>query len=175
MDSPFIGMIIMFAGSFEPNGWAFCNGQLLSISQYTALFSILGTTYGGDGVRTFALPDLRGRVSVHAGQGPGLSPYVPGQTAGAENIALTVGNMPSHSHLIGADSATANQADPKGNIPGAERSQSSTKIYSSNPANATMSPAMVQPQGNNLPFSVLQPTLCINFIIALNGIYPSRG
>ena len=105
MASPFIGQITLFAGNFAPRGWAFCNGQLLSIAQNTALFSILGTTYGGNGQTTFALPDLRGRVPVHAGQGPGLSNYDLGQQGGAESVTLTTAQMPAHTHPANANAS----------------------------------------------------------------------
>jgi microcystin-dependent protein len=109
---PFIGQIMMFGGSFAPRGWAFCEGQLLPISQNAALFSILGTTYGGDGRSTFALPDLRGRVAIHPGSGPGLSNYRLGEKGGVESVALNVNQIPAHSHGISASNGTADSADP---------------------------------------------------------------
>src|SRR6185295_12464655 len=117
MSEPFIGMIVMFAGNFAPRNWAFCNGQLLSIAQNTALFSILGTTYGGDGRTTFALPDLRGRVPIHPGQGPGTSNYSLGQQGGVENVTVTQNQLPAHSHGVNAVAQGGNQASPVGNLP----------------------------------------------------------
>ncbi|NOT56941.1 MAG: phage tail protein, partial [Deltaproteobacteria bacterium] len=132
MSDPFIGEIIMFGGNFAPRGWAFCNGQLLSIAQNTALFSILGTTYGGDGRTTFALPDLRGRVPVHAGnsQGPGLPPVQLGEMAGSPSVTLTVSQMPMHNHLVVA-SQTATTTDPNGGVPGNDAR--GTPIYAAQP------------------------------------------
>jgi microcystin-dependent protein len=166
----------MFAGNFAPRGWAFCAGQLLSIAQNTALFSILGTTYGGDGIQTFALPDLRGRSAVGTGQGPGLSNIQLGEQAGAETVTLTVANMPSHNHLINCDNTGQSSTAPSGLIPGVSNDRTtSLAIYSSNPANATMNPGMVASSGNGVPFNVRDPYLGINFIIALQGIFPSRN
>ncbi len=166
---------MLFAGNFAPLNWALCNGQTLSISQYQALFSILGTTYGGNGTTTFQLPDLRGRVPIHAGQGTGLSPYALGQFAGSESVALTVAQMPSHSHLVGCDSTPGKTNTPKGHIPAASLQTLQEKLYSTNAADSTMSPAMIGPSGQNLPVNILQPYLTLNFIIALNGIFPSRN
>src|SRR5688572_5350285 len=118
MSEPFIGEIIMFAGNFAPRGWAFCSGQLLSIAQNTALFSILGTTYGGNGQTTFALPDLRGRCPVHQGQGPGLSNYSLGQVGGTESVTLIASQLPPHSHTVACSANDANLGLPEGNFPG---------------------------------------------------------
>src|SRR5579872_2904742 len=112
MDQPFIGAIVLFCGNFAPAGWALCNGQLLSISQWTALFSILGTTYGGNGTTNFALPDLRGRVPIHPGQGPGLSPYTLGQTGGVETVSLSINNLPAHSHALNGDNTASGKEAP---------------------------------------------------------------
>src|SRR5690348_13380835 len=126
MATPYIGEIRMFGGNFAPAGWAFCNGQLLPIAQNDALYTLLGTTYGGDGVNTFALPDLRGRAPVHFGQGSGLSNYVQGQQYGAEQVTLNVNQIPAHNHLVNCNSAGSNQAGvatkttPAGNFPGTE-------------------------------------------------------
>jgi len=164
----------MFAGNFAPRGWAFCNGQLLSISQNTALFSILGTTYGGDGRTTFGLPDLRGRVPIQPGQGPGLSNYVLGQKAGTENVTLTQNQLPSHNHAVNAVAEGGNQASPEGNLPAVE-STGTSKDYSDAAATSQMNPGMVGNTGGNQPFSVVQPYQCVNYIIALQGIFPSRN
>ncbi len=177
MADPFLGEIRMFGGNFAPVGWAFCQGQLLPISQNTALFSLLGTTYGGDGVQTFALPDLRGRVPLGMGQGPGLSPYVEGQAGGAETVTLTTPQMPAHSHTVAA-TETQSTTDPKGAVPA--NTQPPTpgtppKVYGASPdGKTTMNSAMIGITGGNLPITVQQPYLAVNYIIALQGIFPSR-
>lgn len=166
MATPFIGQISIFAGNFAPRGWAFCSGQLLAIAQNTALFSILGTTYGGNGQTTFALPDLRGRVPISAGQGPGLSPYQLGQIAGAENTTLLVNNLPAHSHGIAASSGDQTTNRPTNGYLAAGNRYSTT-------GNAAMAPTANAGAGQ--PFNNVQPYLTVNFIIALEGIFPSRN
>jgi len=156
MSEPFTGEIRMFAGNFAPRGWAFCDGQLLAISQNDALFSLLGTIYGGDGRTTFGLPDMRGRIPVHAGQGPGLSQRRVGAKGGAENVTLTVNQIPSHNHPVRASANESLQTSPIGRVLGVEDVE---------PLYHTV---------ENLQHTNLQPFLCINFIIALFGIYPSR-
>jgi microcystin-dependent protein len=183
MSEPFIGEIIMFAGNFAPRGWAFCSGQFLSIAQNTALFSILGTTYGGNGQTTFALPDLRGRVPIHPGAGPGLSTYDLGEMSGTENVSLNAGQMPVHSHTatVTINAAAAPQAltdNPTGAVPAG--SSGGPQVYAAgpdggSPMNAAMATPTINPAGNSQPFSVLQPFTCVNFIIALEGIFPSRN
>jgi microcystin-dependent protein len=180
MDTPFLGSIVMFAGNFAPRGWALCNGQLLSIAQNTALFSILGTTYGGNGTTTFALPDLRGRAPVHPGQGPGLSPYSLGEQIGSETVTLLSNNMPAHNHVVNASTATSPNrggTNPAGNLLAvtANAGSYSVDIYASGNPGTTMNPMMIGPAGGSQPFSILQPILCVNFIIALQGIFPSRN
>lgn len=170
---PILGEIRMFAGNFAPYGWAFCQGQLLPISQNTALFSLLGTTYGGDGTTTFALPDLRGRVPVGFGQGPGLSNRVIGQQFGTETVTLTTSQMPAHSHTVNAVTSEGNQNLPTNSLPA--NTKALDKEYSDANANTTMKATMVNPTGGNQPFGVTQPSLGVNFIIALQGIYPSRN
>ena len=173
---PYIGSIVMFAGNFAPRGWAFCAGQLLPIAQNTALFSILGTTFGGNGQTTFALPDLRGRAPVGVGQGPGLSDIQLGQMAGQENVTLLSSNMPAHNHLINCDNSGQSSASPSGLIPGVGGDRTTpVTMYSSNPANATMNAQMVASAGNGIPFGIRDPFLGINFIIALEGVFPSRN
>lgn len=177
MSEPYIGEIVMFAGNFAPRGWQLCQGQLLSIAQNSALFSILGTTYGGDGVTTFALPDLRSRVPVQQGQGPGLSQYVLGEAAGTENVTLLTSQMPAHTHLPLGFNGTADQTTPGNNIPATtnnptDRSDLPAYVAASQ-ANAPMAP--VSSAGGSQPFSVLQPFLALNFIIAIEGIFPSRN
>ena len=174
MANPFLGEIKMFVGNFAPSGWAFCDGQLLSISQNTALFSILGTTYGGDGQTNFALPDLRGRAPLHSGQGPGLSLYQLGQQGGAETVTLTPAQMPAHSHSVNAVTSGGKQASPSNNLPAVESTGTSLD-YSSDPANTVMSNGMIATTGGSQPVSVVQPYLTVSFIIALQGIFPSRN
>lgn len=167
---PYLGEIRMFAGSFAPRGWAFCNGQLIPINQNTALFSILGTTYGGDGRTTFALPDLRGRVPLGPDQGPGLSPRVIGEAAGEENHLLSTSEMPAHTHSLAANSGNGNQRAPGGNVPAASDQRNSQYASSANTAMAA--PAFT---GSSLPHNNMQPYLAVTFIIALQGIFPSRN
>lgn len=169
---PFIGQIMMFAGNFAPRGWALCNGQLLSIAQNTALFSILGTTYGGNGQTTFALPDLRSRVAIHPGQGQGLSSYELGQTGGSETVTLTTQQMPIHSHAFapGCSSDPPNAQSPANSVP----AQLDVQSYGTEP-NASMRPANSTNSGGSQPHDNLQPYACVNFIIALEGIFPSRS
>lgn len=177
---PFIAEIIMFGGNFNPRGWAFCNGQLLPISQNTALFSLLGTIYGGDGRTTFALPDLRGRAAVHPGTGPGLSNIRLGQKGGAENHTLSVAQMPSHTHTA---TATLKGIDRKGDKhePGGNTlaSKSRTNIYQTAPPDVAMKAGSVTVSnaatGGSQAFSIRDPFLGINHIIALVGTFPSRN
>jgi microcystin-dependent protein len=168
-------LLVKFVCSAEiaPRGWALCDGQLLPISQNTALFSILGTTYGGDGRTTFALPDLRGRVPVHQGQGPGLSSYDLGQSAGSENVTLSTSQMPSHNHLVNVDTGDNGTTSHPNNQYLA--SSGGVSIYNSVTDSSTLNPGTVQAAGGSQPHSNLQPYLCIDFIIALEGIYPSRN
>lgn len=171
MADPFLGEIRMFAGNFAPVGWATCDGQLLGIQQNAALFSLLGTYFGGNGTTNFALPDLRGRVPIHAGAGPGLSPYVLGQTAGTETVQLLLTQMPMHNHIQACSSSPQSiQADPTNAVCGTD---TQTAIYSTT-ANAQMSPQSIGLTGGNQPHDNLQPYLCVTFIIALQGIFPSR-
>jgi microcystin-dependent protein len=169
---PYIGQIMLFAGNFAPVGWALCNGQLMSISQNSALFAILGTTYGGDGVTTFGLPDLRGRVPLHFGQGPGLGNYTLGEKAGVEAVTLTTQQMPIHGHAFtpGCSTDPPNAQTPENSVP----AQLDTQVYGSE-ANAAMRPGNSTNAGGSQPHDNLQPYLCVTFIIALQGIFPSRS
>lgn len=161
----------MFAGNFAPRGWAFCDGQLLAVSQNDALFSLLGTIYGGDGRTTFGLPDLRGRVPIHPGTGPGLSPRRLGAKSGSENETLTVNQLPSHTHgPIRASQGSATDRTPAGNV----SAEGAARIYRAPGATVSMSSAAVSKVGGSRSHSNLMPFLCINFIMALFGIYPSR-
>jgi microcystin-dependent protein len=168
-----IGEIALVGFNFEPQGWAFCNGQLLAISQNTALFSLLGTTYGGNGTTNFALPDLRGRVPLHFGQGPGLSLYNLGQAGGVEAIALTMNQMPAHNHLVNASAANGTSDTPTNAIPG--KNASGVPDYSSAAPNTQMAPGAIAPAGANQPHENRPPYLALNFVIALQGIFPSRN
>jgi microcystin-dependent protein len=181
MAEPFLGEIRMFGGNFAPRGWALCNGQILPISQNAALFSILGTTYGGNGQTTFALPNLQGQVPVHWGSAPSGTQYVIGETAGTENVTLLQNQMPQHNHLIGVSSAAGDVTSPVNAIPaqvntGSARTPVTTALgYSDTPQNGTMPPNTVSLTGNSLPHPNMQPFLCVTFIIALQGIFPSRN
>lgn len=172
MSDPFVGEIRMFAGNFAPRGWAYCDGQLLAVSENDALFSLLGTIYGGDGRTTFGLPDLRGRIPVHAGSGPGLSPRRLGAKFGSEEVTLTVNQLPSHNHdPVKASPNPGNQPSPNGRLV----AQSSTVDFyrDDNPLNS-LNPAAVTAVGGSESHTNLMPFLCVHFIIALFGIYPSR-
>lgn len=177
---PFLGQIMMFAGNFEPKGWAFCNGQLLSISQYSSLFSILGTTYGVNGINSFALPDLQGRSPIHAGHGAGLSDIKLGQKGGAETHTLTVGQMPNHSHdgsplNIGCNEEDGDSDEAKGGNFGIANSGTS---YNSNANDSTMASKITGntgAAGGGLAYNTRNPYLGINYIIALEGIFPARN
>lgn len=199
MSDPFVGQISMFAGNFAPRGWAFCNGQLLSIAQNTALFSILGTTYGGDGHTTFALPNLQGRAPVHQGQSPGTSHYALGQVGGVENVTLTVNELPAHNHAValngtgnvsvalGASSANGNTPTPgPTTVPAKVASGlNSLNAFSTTAPDTTLLPVATTTTvavngntgltGSNAPVPVVQPYVAVNFIIALVGVFPSRN
>jgi len=181
MAEPFLGQISMFGFGFAPSGWATCDGQILSIAANTALFSLLGTTYGGNGQTTFALPDLRGRVPVHQGTGPGLSPYVLGEVTGTESVTLISTQIPAHTHVAtAAVSASASSLAPT-DTPANSFLTGGGGVTIYNPTtdgtkmNAGMVTVTVQPAGGSQPHDNLQPLLCINFCIALNGIFPSRN
>ncbi len=172
MSEPFVGEIRMFAGNFAPRGWAFCDGQLLAVSQNDALFSLLGTIYGGDGRTTFGLPDLRGRVPIHAGSGPGLSPRRLGAKSGAENVTLTVNQLPSHTHAMQAQTAPANSPEAQGAAPA---TTTLVDLYFQVSPTESLSSQAITNVGGSRSHTNLQPFLCINFIVALVGIYPSRA
>lgn len=169
---PLLGSIMLFAGNFAPRGWAFCDGQLLPISQNSALFSILGTTYGGDGRTTFALPDLRSRVPVGPRQGPGLSNRQLGSRFGAETTTLTVNNLPSHTHGLKSSNAPGNSNSPEGNVPAVNRDGI---LHYGSDANTDMSTAGITNTGGDQPVNNMQPGLAINYCIALQGVFPSRS
>lgn len=169
---PFIGEVQWFAGNFAPRGWALCDGQLLSVASNSALFSILGTTYGGDGRTTFALPDVRGRVIIHQGQGPGLSNRYLGSKAGSESETLTANQMPAHSHTLQASGGAATAITPTGNV---LASPGRTRLYDSGTANVNMDAAAITATGGSQAHNNMQPYTTLNCIIALQGIYPSRN
>ena len=169
---PFIATIMMFAGTFNPRGWALCNGQLLSIAQNTALFSLIGTTYGGNGTTTFGLPYFRGRAPIHWGQGPGLSVITQGQAGGAESVTLLTNNLPAHNHAMTGSSLPGNASLPTGAVPA--NTGALDKEYSSVlTSNVAMAPTGLT--GGGQPTAVRDPYLAVTFIIALEGIFPSRN
>jgi microcystin-dependent protein len=168
----FLGEIRIFGGNFAPLGWALCEGQLLSISQNAALFSIIGTTFGGNGTSTFALPDLRGRVPIDQGTGAGLAPYTIGQQGGMENVTLLAGQMPPHSHAVNAYNGAGDKSTVAGSLPA---NGAKPDYYSDLAGSTTMNPSTIASAGGGLPVSILQPYLTLNFILARTGIFPSRG
>jgi microcystin-dependent protein len=176
MSDPFVGEIKMFAGNFSPRGFAFCDGQLLAISQNDALFSLLGTIYGGDGRTTFALPELRGRAPVHMGSGPGLTPRQIGGKAGAETVTVSVAALPIHSHTMQGSTNFGGDTSPANNVPG---TGAGANLYNGSPPAGTVvamdSDAVTVSAGGNGAHNNVMPFLCINFIIALTGIFPSRN
>ena len=173
--SPYVGQIDIVPYNFAPVGWMFCQGQLLPIDQYEVLFNLIGTTYGGDGQSTFALPDLRGRMAIHQGQGPGLSNYVIGQQGGSEQVTLTLGQIPNHAHVPMASSAPASTLGP-GSSGGSEWATTTTFLYSSTGSSlAPMEAGAVGAAGGGQPHENRPPFLVMNFIISLFGIYPSQS
>ena len=165
MAQPYVGEIRMFAGNFAPAGWALCEGQLLAISENDTLFNLIGTTYGGDGQSTFAMPDLRGRIPIHQGNG-----FVLAETGGAETVTLTNSTIPAHSHPLLATLDIGTLVTPKNNV----LAQAATKPYRSGNPSVTLNPQSVSPAGGSQPHENFQPYLCVNFIISLFGIYPSQ-
>jgi microcystin-dependent protein len=169
MASPYVGEIRMFGGNFAPQGWALCNGQLLPISEYDSLFNLIGTTYGGDGQNTFALPDLQSRVTIHEGQGPGLSNYVLGQSGGVETVTLTTSQIPAHTHVPNA--SDAGQSDNPANNFWA--SSNSGLPYDVAPGSIGMNAGSIQLSGGSQPHENMIPFLVVNYIISLYGVYPT--
>lgn len=172
---PFIGQIIMFGGNFAPRGWSLCDGQLLAISSHSALFSILGTTYGGDGRTTFGLPDLRGRCAMHAGHGPGLTDRKLGQKIGSETVTLTTNEIPAHNHLasLHGESTAADKQNPANNLLAGAQSYAAP-IAADNKTMASES-IQVQNTGGGQSHNNIQPVQVVNYIIALVGTFPSRN
>ncbi len=188
MSEPFIGQVEIFAGNFAPRNWAFCYGQLLQIAQHTALFSLLGTTYGGDGRTTFGLPDLRGRAIVGSGTGPGLTPKQLGQKWGSEEETLSVTQMTAHKHTVetnagelGASDAAADQHEPSPTsvLAAASVQGNPLSMYSTQPSDTDIEGAQLNlalgQTGAGVPHTNMQPYLAMNYIIALQGMYPSRN
>lgn len=171
----YIGQILLVGFNFAPTGTMPCDGRLLSIAQYSALFSLLGTTYGGNGVTTFALPDLRGRMPINQGQGPGLSDYAIGEAAGSETVTLTTANLPAHNHVLAANSSPGTGSDPTNSfLAGYGTSLPPAGPYASTP-NTTMAANAIQPTGNGSPVSIMSPFLTMNYVIVTEGIFPSRS
>ena len=176
MASPFVAEIRMFGGNFAPRGNAFCNGQILPIAQNTALFSLIGTIYGGNGTTNFALPNLQSRAPMHFGQGPGLSPRSLGEQAGVENVTLLTTQIPAHNHQASGLAAAGNQGSPL-NATWATITvgRNPTPLYAPAPANTTMNPTALTQTGGNQPHENMPPFLTISFIIATQGIFPPRN
>lgn len=171
MADPFIGEVRLFAGNFAPQDWAFCDGSILPISQYDTLFALIGTTYGGDGQQTFALPDLRGRVPIHQGAGAGLSNRTLGELAGAESVSLAAAQMPAHTHSLRASTATG-AAAPTGGVLAAN----GVSVYGAGAATTPMAPQGISAAaGGSQAHNNMAPFLAVNYIIALFGIFPSQS
>ncbi|MDF2629719.1 MAG: phage tail protein [Symbiobacteriaceae bacterium] len=172
MSDMYIGEIRMFAGTFAPMGWALCNGQLLSISEYEALFSLIGTTYGGDGQTNFAVPDLRSRIPVHMGQNPSTgTTYNLGAAGGVETVTVTTNQMPAHTHTAYAQSEPGSNSEPSGAV----WASSTIKQFTATAPNAAMNAGLLSPVGGNQPHDNMMPFLAVNFIIALEGEYPPQN
>ncbi len=167
MAQPYIGEIRMFAGNYPPAGWLYCDGQPLPIAEYDTLFTLIGTTYGGDGQETFNLPDLRGRIPIHQGNGTNLA-----EMAGVEQVTLTVQQIPSHSHALLASAALGNQNSPGGNL--LAETPGGIQPYIEDAPTLNMAPAAIGPVGGSQPHTNFQPYLCLHFIISLYGIFPSQ-
>ena len=171
---PFVAEIRIFPFNFAPKGWAFCDGQILPLSQNTALFSLLGTTYGGDGKSNFALPDMQGNAPMHPGQGPGLSLHDLGETGGSDTVSLLESEIPSHSHTMQAFGGLGNRLIPVGNAISRETGATTYLPAAPAPAVAAMAGQAIAPAGGDQPHNNMQPYLTLNFCIALQGVYPPR-
>ncbi len=170
MAQPYVGEIRIFAGNFAPAGWMFCDGQLLPISEYETLFVLIGTTYGGDGQNTFGLPDLRGRLPVHQGTGPGLSSYQLAQILGVEEVTLTVNQTPAHTHPMQAYNSIANTPNPGNQLLGIS---SQVSMFFGDPPNLSFNAGAVTSVGGNQPHTNVMPYVCLSYIISLFGIFPT--
>jgi microcystin-dependent protein len=175
MSNPFVAEIRIFTGNFAPTGWAFCQGQLLPLSQNTALFSLLGTFYGGNGKSNFALPDFQGRAPINQGQGPGLSQRFIGEESGSESVTLIQSEMPAHSHQLRGSSAPADQLSAANNVWAASSGGRTPPPLYSTTQNTTMAPNELNVTGGSLPHNNMHPYLTLNFIIALQGVFPPRS
>lgn len=169
--APYVGEIRMFAGNFAPNGWMFCEGQALAISENEVLFQLIGTTYGGDGQETFNLPNLASRVPIHMGTGPSGTTYQIGEMAGTEQETLTTQQIPIHNHAFLASTAVANSNTPDSQVLGQSTQRA---VYFEATTTSNLAPTSVTPQGGSQPHENCQPFLCINFIISLFGVFPSQ-
>ena len=172
MADPFVAEIRIFPFNFAPKGWAWCNGQLLPLSQHTALFALLGTTYGGNGKSNFALPDLQGRAPMHPGQGPGLSLHDLGETGGSETVTLLDSEMPAHNHVASASARSGNSRVPTSQLPAFG---TGVQLYAAPALNTSLSPSALGPAGGDQPHNNMQPYLTYYFNIALQGVFPPRG
>ncbi len=172
MAQPYVGELRIFAGNFAPAGWMFCEGQLLPISEYETIFQLIGTTYGGDGQSTFALPDLRGRLPLHQGTGSSGTTYSMADAAGAEQVTLTINQIPNHTHPMLGASGNGSQANPNNNV---LASSTLVKLYSGEAADMAMAANSITPIGGNQPHTNFQPYICLNYIISLFGIFPSQN
>ncbi len=168
MSEPFIGEIRTFAGNFAPRDWAICDGRLLSIARYSALFSLLGTTYGGDGKTNFGLPNLQGTAPMHWGDGPGLTSRSIGETGGSSSVTILAASMPAHSHPLGASQSSASTVSPTHNA------LADASLYAGPPYTQSLGSQALSPEGGSQPHDNMQPYLALTFIIALNGIFPQR-
>lgn len=173
MQTPYVGNIILFGGNFAPIGWLPCDGRLLPISQYEVLFALIGTTYGGDGINNFAVPNLGSRIPLHMGQGPGLSNYQIGQVGGAESVTITSQTMPQHSHPVVANSTGATSSDPTNSFLASQPAM--LEYVAGSSVNAIMSGNSIIPSTGGQPHDNIMPYLAMNYIIATEGIYPSQG
>jgi microcystin-dependent protein len=173
MSQPYIGQILAVGFNFAPPGWNACDGSLLAISQNEALFNLIGTTYGGDGVSNFALPDLRGRVLVHQGQGPNLSNRSVGQSGGSETVTLATAQMPTHTHNLNASESGGSTATPGPSVSVA--SNVSPSVFGPAPGNTTLAPTAISATGGNLEHENRQPFIVLNYIISTEGVFPSQG
>ena len=170
MAQPYVGEIRMFGGNFAPIGWRFCDGAILPISENEVLFQLIGTTYGGDGQETFALPNLQGRIPIHMGTGAGSS-YTIGEMAGVETVILTVNQIPAHTHFLNATGNPGTTTNPQGNT---VANSPNVPVYIEDVTSANMGASMIQPNGGSQPHDNVQPFLCVSFIISLFGIFPSQ-
>ncbi|MDR3529654.1 MAG: tail fiber protein [Rhodopila sp.] len=175
MGQPYVGQVIAVGFNFVPAGWLACDGSTYPISEYDVLYNLIGTTYGGDGTRTFGVPDLRGRTPVDAGQGPGLSNYTLGQRGGAETVTLTAAQVGSHNHPLIASAQTGSISTPASNLAIAQVSEAQVKVFGVGPGNTTLSANAVGPSGSSQPHENRQPFLTVNYIICYAGIYPSQS